>query len=210
MPVDIKKLGRIPDGGGDRAVGRQAGHRHRTRTPGKTLDARGRSHVGYSYPHNAVDDHSRLAYSEILPDERTETAAAFWQRAQLFFTTHGITVQTVLGDNGACYTSRLWRDTLTNAGIIHTHPPLPRKRESRTLQPHPARRMGLQQPYPSERARRDTLPGWLHTHNHHRGHTALGGHPPASRVPNLPRQNTYGGGVCPPRGRLRAGSASGG
>lgn len=61
MHVHIKKLGNIPDGRGHRAVGRQAGHRHHTRTPGKTLDARGRSHVGYSYLHNTADDHSRLA-----------------------------------------------------------------------------------------------------------------------------------------------------
>ncbi len=115
--VDIKKLGNIPDGGGHRVTGSQAGQRHRTRTPGKTLDGNGNSHVGYSYLHNAVDDHSRLAYSEILPDEKKETAAAFWQRAQTFFTTHGITVERVLTDNGACYKSHLWRDTLTTAGI---------------------------------------------------------------------------------------------
>ncbi|WP_344869567.1 leucine zipper domain-containing protein, partial [Amycolatopsis ultiminotia] len=94
--VDIKKLGNIPDGGGHRAVGRQAGQRHRTRTPDKTLDAHGRSHVGYSYLHNAVDDHSRPAYSEILPDEKKETAVAFWQRSQIFFAASAITVQRTL------------------------------------------------------------------------------------------------------------------
>jgi transposase InsO family protein len=191
--VDIKKLGNIPDGGGHRAVGRQAGQRHRTRTPGKTLDRHGNSHVGYSYLHNAIDDHSRLAYAEILPDERKETAVAFWRRAQTFFATNGITVLQVLTDNGSCYKSRLWRDTLSAAEISHkrTRPYRPQtngkvERFNRTLLDEWA----YAQPYPSETARRDAFPAWLHTYNHHRGHTALGGLPPASRVPNLTGQYT--------------------
>jgi transposase InsO family protein len=191
--VDIKKLGNIPDGGGHRAVGRRAGQRHRTRTPGKTLDAGGNSHVGYSYLHNAVDDYSRLAYSEILPNEKKETAAAFWQRAQIFFATNGITVQRVLTDNGACYKSRLWRDTLTTAGITHkrTRPYRPQtngkvERFNRTLLDEWA----YAHAYRSETERRAAFPQWLHAYNHHRGHTALGGQPPASRVPNLSGQYT--------------------
>lgn len=190
--VDIKKLGNIPDGGGHRAVGRQAGQRHRTRTPGKTLDARGNSHVGYSYLHNAVDDHSRLAYSEILPDEKKETAVAFWQRAQVFFTQAGITVERVLTDNGSCYRSRDWRDTLAVAGITHkrTRPYRPQtngkvERFNRTLLDEWA----YAHPYRTETERRQALPQWLHTYNHHRGHTAQG-QPPISRVPNLPGQYT--------------------
>jgi transposase InsO family protein len=189
--VDIKKLGNIPDGGGHRMVGRQAGQRHRTRTAGKILDSNGNSHVGYSYLHNAVDDHSRLAYSEILTDEKKETAVAFWRNAQNFFATNGITVQRVLTDNGSCYKSLLWRDTLTQAGITHkrTRPYRPQtngkvERFNRTLLDEWA----YTQPYPSETARRDAFPAWLHHYNHHRGHTALGGHPPASRVPNLTGQ----------------------
>ncbi|MEV0699577.1 IS481 family transposase [Saccharopolyspora sp. NPDC050389] len=191
--VDIKKLGNIPEGGGHRAVGRQAGQRHRTRTPGKTLDGNGNSHVGYSYLHNAVDDHSRPAYSEILADEKKETAVAFWHRAQLFFAASGITIQRVLTDNGSCYKSRLWRQTLANAGISHkrTRPYRPQtngkvERFNRTLLDVWA----YGQPYHSETERRDAFPGWLHTYNHHRGHTALGGLPPASRVPNLSSQYT--------------------
>ncbi|MDT7639712.1 MAG: hypothetical protein QOC83_4000, partial [Pseudonocardiales bacterium] len=149
--VDIKKLGNIPDGGGHRVLGRDTGRRigqrHRTLTPGKTRDRNGNSHVGYSYLHNAVDDHSRLAYSEILADETRETAVAFWTRAQRFFTSHGITVARVLTDNGSCYKSHLWRDTLTAAAITHkrTRPYRPQTngKEHRTVQPHPARRMGL-------------------------------------------------------------------
>ncbi|MCX2947399.1 IS481 family transposase [Lentzea sp. NEAU-D7] len=191
--VDIKKLGNIPDGGGHRVTSRQAGQRHRTRTPGKTLNRNGNSHVGYSYLHNAVDDHSRLAYSEILPDERKETAAAFWQRAQLFFTTNGITVIRVLTDNGSCYKSRLWRDTLAAAGITHkrTRPYRPQtngkvERFNRTLLDEWA----YARPYRTETERREAFPRWLHLYNHHRGHTALKGLPPASRVPNLSGQYT--------------------
>jgi transposase InsO family protein len=178
--VDIKKLGNIPDGGGHKTLGRQAGRKTR-------------ANAGYSYLHNAVDDHSRLAYSEILPDERKETAAAFWTRAQAFFTQAGITVQRVLTDNGACYRSHPWRDALAQTGIVHkrTRPYRPQtngkvERFNRTLLDEWA----YAQPYRTEQERRDAYPAWLHTYNHHRGHTALKGQPPASRVPNLTGQNT--------------------
>jgi hypothetical protein len=90
--VDIKKLGRIPDGGGWRFRGLQAGRHKKQRKP-----------VGYAFLHHAVDDHSRLAYSEIHADERKETAVAFWKRAVKFFRAHGITIKRVLTDNGSCY-----------------------------------------------------------------------------------------------------------
>ncbi|WP_374774525.1 IS481 family transposase [Streptomyces sp. NBC_01310] len=176
--VDIKKLGNIPDGGGHRALGRQAGRKTRSGT-------------GYSYIHTAVDDHSRLAYSEILADEKKETAAGFWTRAQAFFTGCGITVERVLTDNGACYKSHAWRDVLAAAGITHkrTRPYRPQtngkvERLNRTL----LEEWAYARPYRSEQERRDAFPGWLHTYNHHRGHTALAGKPPASRVPNLTGQ----------------------
>jgi transposase len=113
--VDIKKLGNIPDGGGHKVLGRQAGRRNR-------------KNAGYSYLHTAVDDHSRLAYSEIHTDEKKQTATGFWTRAHAFFTECGITVERVLTDNGACYRSRDWRDLLTTAGITHkrTRPTDPR------------------------------------------------------------------------------------
>jgi transposase InsO family protein len=190
--VDIKKLGNIPDGGGHRIVDRRTGQRHRSATPGKTRDRTGHSHVGYSYLHNAVDDHSRLAYTEILPNETKETAVAFWGRAQAFFAAAGITVTRVLTDNGSCYRSHLWRDTLTAAGISHkrTRPYHPHtngkvERFNRTLLDEWA----YHQPYHSEPDRRAALPAWLHHYNHHRHHTSIDG-PPASRVPNLTGQNT--------------------
>lgn len=190
--VDVKKLGNIPDGGGHRTVGRARGIRNRAATTGTHRGTRDRSpRLGYAYLHTALDDHSRLAYTEILTDETRETATAFWQRAHAWFTAHGITVRRVITDNGSCYRSRLWRDTLTAAGISvkKTRPYRPQtngkvERFHRTLTDEWA----YAKPYPSETARRAALPAWLHHYNNHRHHTALGG-PPATRVPNLPGQN---------------------
>jgi transposase InsO family protein len=179
--VDIKKLGKIPDGGGHRTLGRQAGR--------KNSGSRGR---GYAYLHNAVDDHSRLAYTEILSDERKHTAAAFWTRAHAFFASYQITVRRVLTDNGSCYRSHAFAAALgPNIAHKRTRPYRPQtngkvERYNRTM----IDEWAYAQPYPSEAARSATLPDWLHTYNHHRGHTALGGNPPTSRVHNLPGQNT--------------------
>ncbi|MGW1281393.1 IS481 family transposase [Streptomyces tsukubensis] len=189
--VDIKKLGNIPDGGGWRTVGRAAGEAHRQ----ATTDARKSSKpvIGYSYVHSAVDDHSRLANSEVLPDERQHTAAGFWQRANAFFTAHGITVQRVLTDNGSCYKARLFTRTLAAAGITHKkiRPYRPQtngkvERFNRTLLDEWA----YQRPYHSNDERTRALADFLHTYNHHRSHTALGGHPPISRVNNPAGQYT--------------------
>jgi transposase InsO family protein len=177
--VDIKKLGSIPDGGGHKALGRAQGRRNRAQ-------------AGYAYLHNAVDDHSRLAYTEILPDERKETAAAFWRRARTYFAACGITVERVLTDNGACYRSHLWRRLLASHGITHkrTRPYRPQtngkvERYNRILLDEWA----YARPYRSEAERRQAFAGWLHHYNHHRFHTAISG-PPATRVTNLSGQYT--------------------
>lgn len=99
--VDIKKLGRIPNGGGWRKLGFTVGRRNN-----------GRRGLGYAFLHHAVDDHSRLAYSEVLDDERKETAADFWIRARSFFIEHGIEVTAVMTDNGSCYRSRAFAAAL--------------------------------------------------------------------------------------------------
>jgi transposase InsO family protein len=176
--VDVKKLGNIPDGGGHKVLGRLEGKRNSGRRGG----------AGYAYLHNAVDDHSRLAYTEILPDERRDTAAAFWARAHAWFSAAGVPVQRVMTDNGSCYRSHAFRDALAVAGVAHqrTRPYRPQlngkvERFNRTL----LEEWAYARPYRSETARREAFPLWLHTYNHHRGHTALGGHPPASRVTNL-------------------------
>ncbi|RAO30357.1 Beta-glucosidase [Micromonospora noduli] len=184
--VDIKKLGNIPDGGGWRTQGRARGNLNRTATAGHHTDAWGGTRLGYAYLHTAIDDHSRLAYTEILHDERQDTAAAFRQRAHAWFSSSGITVRRVLTDNGSCYKSRLWHDTCTQLGVtVKTRPYRPQtngnvERFHRTMTDEWA----YAKPYRSETARRAALPAWLHAYNHHRHHTALGG-PPASRVPNL-------------------------
>ncbi|UWE09510.1 IS481 family transposase [Actinacidiphila bryophytorum] len=189
--VDIKKLGNIPDGGGWRTVGRPVGNQNRQATT--DLRKSSKPVIGYSYIHSAVDDHSRLAYSEVLPDERQHTAIAFWQRAHAFFATHGITVEQVLTDNGSCYKSKLFTQTLTAAGITHKkiRPYRPQtngkvERFNRTLLDEWA----YQRPYTSNEQRTAALADFLHTYNHHRSHTAIGGQPPITRVNNAAGQYT--------------------
>lgn len=191
--VDIKKLGNIPDGGGHKIHGRATGSRHSTRSqPIANNSTSSRAKLGYAYLHTALDDHSRLAYTEILPGETKTIATAFWKRAQAWFAAAGIEIQRVLTDNGACYRSRPWKEALNKAGISHkrTRPYRPQtngkvERFHRTLLDEWA----YAQPYSSETQRRAALPSWLHDYNHHRHHTSIGG-PPASRVSNLSGQYT--------------------
>ena len=178
--VDIKKQGRIPDGGGHRMLGREAGNKNNThhRLPGR----------GYSFLHHAVDDHSRLAYSEILGDERKETAAGFWLRANAFFTGAGITVQAVMTDNGSCYRSHVFAAALGEIKHVWTRPYRPQtngkvERFNRTL----AAEWAYADTYLSDEARAAEYPTWLHHYNHHRPHTGIGGQVPSDRVHNLTR-----------------------
>jgi transposase InsO family protein len=189
--VDVKKLGNIPDGGGWRTAGRPQGKRHRKQTAGTRSNRYGQPLLGYSYLHTALDDHSRLAYTEILEDERKDTAAAFLRRAHAWYRAAGITIERVLSDNGACYRSQSWAAACTALAITHkrTRPYRPQtngkvERFHRTL----ADEWAYARPYATETERRAALDPWLHTYNHHRGHTALKGLPPASRVTNLSGQ----------------------
>ena len=178
--VDIKKLGRIPDGGGHRVMDRAAGRKNKTGTAANRRP-------GYAYLHNAVDDHSRFAYTEILEDEKKETAAGFWERANEAFNAAGITVKRVLTDNGSCYRSHAFKDAL-GPDITHkrTRPYRPQtngkvERFNRTM----LEEWAYARPYTSEAERVAAFPAWLHDYNHHRGHTSLKGQPPASRVTNV-------------------------
>jgi hypothetical protein len=117
--IDIKKLGRIPDGGGWRAFGRGSAQDHKAGAARDRAARRGAAASrGYAFHHHAIDDYSRLVYSEILPDEKKQTAAAFWRRARAFFANAGITVTAVMTDNGACYRSRAFAAALGD-GVQH-------------------------------------------------------------------------------------------
>jgi transposase InsO family protein len=186
--VDIKKLGRIPNGGGWRVHGRGSVPDRRA---GAARDRAARAGAaasrGYVVLHPAVDDFSRLAYSEQLADERKETAAAFWQRARAFFAAAGITVSAVMTDNGACYRSRNFATALGPA-VKHrrTRPYRPQtngkvERFNRTL----LSEWAYAEVYTSDDARAATYAYWIHSYNHHRPQTAIGGQVPAARVHNL-------------------------
>lgn len=190
--VDVKKLGKIPDGGGWRLLGRSAGKRNSMADKSSgVLDKYRRPVRGYHFLHTALDDHSRLAYTELLTDERKETAGAFWCRAAAWFAEQGITIRRVLTDNGSCYRSRDFADALGPVVHKRTRPYRPQtngkvERFHRTL----AEEWAYARLYTSDAERCTAFTEWLHTYNHHRGHTALGGLPPASRVTNLCGQNT--------------------
>jgi transposase InsO family protein len=191
LHVDVKKLGNIPDGGGWRYVGRQQGYRNRAATPGKPRSAHRNPKIGTAFVHTVLDDHSRVAYAEIHDDETAATATAVLRRATAWFTARDITITRVLSDNGSAYRSHQWRDTCTELGITpkRTRPYRPQtngkiERFHRTL----ANGWAFRRLYTGESQRRKALPGWIHEYNHHRPHTAIGGHPPISRLTNLSGQ----------------------
>ncbi len=174
--MDVKKLGRIPDGGGGRASGGTlANHTSRIdKTP-----------IGYDYVHSLIDDHSRLAYSEILPDERGATCRAFLLRAADYFQAHGIgQIERVMTDNAWAYRYSLV-DAVRQLGakqvFIRPHCPWQNgkvERLNRTLQSEWAYR----QVFTSNQARAAALAPWLEHYNNRRRHSALGGRPPISRL----------------------------
>jgi transposase InsO family protein len=188
--VDVKKLGKIPAGGGWRMLGRAVGQRHSQadKSSGKRNGYRNPVR-GYHFLHTALDAHSRLAYTELLDDERKETAAAFWARANAWFAERGIAIRKVLTDNGSCYRSHAFAEVLGDIEHRRTRPYRPQtngkvERFHRTL----ADEWAYARLYRSDAERCQEFTTWLHTYNYHRGHTALGGQPPATRVPNLSGQ----------------------
>ncbi len=174
--MDVKKLGRIPDGGGWRAHGRSAGD----------TAARKKARIGFDYVHSLVDDNSRLAYSEILPDEKGATCGAFLRRAAAYFAEHGITrIERVMTDNHFSY--RLSNDVRDAIADLHAKHVLIRphcpwqngkvERLNRTLQTEWAYR----QVFTSNAERAAALGPWLEPYNTERYHSAIGG-TPLSRV----------------------------
>jgi len=143
--VDVKKLGKIPAGGGWRMLGKSVGKRNKQADKSSGQQTKYHNPVrGYHFLHSAIDAHSRLAYSELLSDERKDTAAAFWLRANAWFAQHGITVRKVLTDNGSCYRSHTFGEALGD--IEHRRTPAistADQRQSGAFPPHPGRRVGL-------------------------------------------------------------------
>ena len=176
LHVDVMKLGRIPDGGGWRVHGRQAtvGHRHKP-VP-----------IGFDYVHVAIDDHSRLAYVEVLPDERVDACAGFLRRAATWFAARNVTVERVLTDNAMSYRrGNAWAAACTELGLGRRfiQPGRPwtngkAERFNRTLRTEWAYATA----WTNNDQRTAALDSWLQHYNTARSHSALGGRPPISRL----------------------------
>ena len=172
--IDVKKLGRIPDGGGWRAHGRSE-------------HVRGRG-IGYDYVHAAIDDYSRLAYLEIHPDERGDTCAGFTQRAIAFYRRLGVTVERIITDNALNYRRSTAFTTVLAANavaqkFIRPHCPWTNgkvERLNRTL----ATEWAYSRPWPSNQARADALTDWLNHYNLDRHHLGIEGLTPIDRINN--------------------------
>ena len=188
--IDVKKLGRIVGGAGKRITG---GSSHYT---GSFIDAAGRRQrkAGWDFVHIAIDDATRLAYAEILSDEKGTTAVGFLRRAIAFFGSYGITVEAVLTDNGSAYISAVHAVACRTLGIRHlrTRPRRPQtngkaERFIRTMLGGWAYSGAI---YASSAERTAALDGWIYLYNHHRRHAALGHKPPISRL--IERNNLLG------------------
>jgi transposase InsO family protein len=180
--LDIKKLGRIERGAGKRW--RDGAKQHYT---GRYTDRDGKRHgkAGWEYVHIAIDDHSRLAYAEVLPNEQGLTTAAFLRRAQEHYRRYGIEIERILTDNGSAYRSAVHALACHRLGIRHsrTRPYRPQtngkaERFIRTL----TNSWAYGAIYRSSHERTQALDGWLWHYNHRRRHTALGHRPPVSRT----------------------------
>ena len=169
--IDTKKLGRI-DGIGHRITGHRVG----------MVRNRG---IGWDHLHVAVDDASRLAYTELLPDERKPSAIAFLHRALAWFARHGVRVERVMTDNGSAYRSRDFRDAIAAAGLRHirTRPYTPRTngKAERFIQSG-LREWAYARAFASSAEREDAMRTWIASYNHSRPHSALGGKPPITRI----------------------------
>jgi transposase InsO family protein/transposase len=190
--IDVKKLGRIgPDGAGHRIVGRKQ-RRDKTK-----LDAAGvkRRQIGWECVHVCVDDATRLAYAEVLPDERTATVIGFLQRAVAFYRSHGVTVERLMTDNGSAYRSAAHSIACRGLGIRHlrTRPYRPQtngkaERFIRTM----LREWAYAAVYGSSPERAAALSGWIERYNFRRRHGALGQRPPIVRLRELTANNVAG------------------
>lgn len=178
--VDVKKVSGIPTGGGWKALGRGN-------------DAHGgHSGVGYRYIHTAIDDRTRLAYSELHTNETAVTAAGFWARAAAWFATLGITCERVITDNGSCYRAGLWHQACAATGttVKKTRPRRPQtngkvERFHRIL----LEEWAYIRPWTSDTQRTTAYDGFIHFYNHHRSHGALDWQTPIATLRQLAGDN---------------------
>jgi transposase InsO family protein len=190
LHVDVKKLGRIQGGAGKRVTG---GIRRNPDPRRRDSDGIDRRTKGWDYVHVCVDDATRLAYVEVLADEKATTAVGFLKRAIAFYARHGITVERVMTDNGSAYRSAIHAFACRALGVRHlrTRPYRPRtngkaERFIRTL----LGGWAYGAIYGSSQERTAALDGWLWTYNHRRPHGSLGHKPPIAR---LNEQNNLAG-----------------
>jgi transposase InsO family protein len=169
--LDIKKLGRF-DRVGHRITGDRTGQ----------SNSRG---IGWEFVHVCIDDASRIAFSQIMPDEKKESATTFLTAAIAYYKSLGITVARVMTDNGSCYKAFKFRDACRDLGLKHirTKPYTPKTngKAERFIQTA-LREWAYAQSYPTSQHRRDALPAWLHRYNWHRPHSSLKSQTPISRL----------------------------
>jgi transposase InsO family protein len=185
LHIDVKKLGRISvKGAGHRVTGnanRQSQHHRREGRSKRGL-------TGWEYVHVCVDDATRLAYVEVLPDEKAPTAVGFLHRAVAFYAAHGVSVERVMSDNGACYRSTIHAFACRAMGLRHlrTRPYRPRTNgKAERFIPTPLAGWTYGAIYSSSPERAAALDGWLWTYNHRRPHGALAHKPPIARLNEL-------------------------
>jgi transposase InsO family protein len=186
--VDIKQLGRISvRGAGHRVLGHR-GSQHNRRLDGRVIRT-----TGFEYLHVMIDDHSRLAYAEVLHDLTAACAVAFLRRAVAWFAERGVRVQAVMSDNGAAYKSHLYAQTLRDLGLRHLRikPRRPRTngKAERLIQTL-LNEWAYARVYGSSNERTASLPLYLKRYNYHRPHGSLSHQPPATRLNNLVRNYT--------------------
>ena len=183
--IDVKKLGRIQGGAGKRVRDGLRQHYNPTFTD---HEGRRRNTVGWDFVHVAIDDATRLAYAEVLSDEKATTAIAFLTRALAFYARHGITVERVMTDNGSAYRSAIHALACRTLGVRHL-----RTRAYRPQTNGKAERLirtmlagwAYGAIYGTNRERTAALDGWLYRYNHHRPHRSIGRQPPITRLNNL-------------------------
>jgi transposase InsO family protein len=178
--IDVKKLGRIQGGAGHRIHGRKRSNPHKTDAAGRR-----RRQVGWEFVHIAIDDCTRLAYAEVLGDEKATTVVAFLGRAVAFFARHGMNVEQLLTDNGSGYRSLVHAIACRTLHIRHLRTRAYRPQTNGKAERFIRTMLGgwaYGAIYRSSTERTAALDGWLWTYNHHRKHSALGHKPPIARL----------------------------